>query len=268
MLPPLQSSLYKCRVRHRRRAPRTHAFTSDLFQFLFDLDELDVIGRHIPIFSRNRFNAYAFYDRDHFDFGQGDVRANLEFYLRREGLTEPLGKVRLLTSPRVFGYGFNPVSYFFIEDPAGEPLAVVAEVHNTFHEIKPFLLTRADFKGNWFRATRLKHFYISPFSALDHQLILRFRFPGETLNLHVSDTYPGERPFFHASLTGERRPLTTRQLLGYTFRFPFVSARVMFLIHWHALRLWKKGVPFHSKSASPELQRGVLAPASSTPSSK
>lgn len=211
-----------------------------------------------PLIGYNRFNAYSFWDRDHFEPTDEPVRHKLLRYLQREGLDQPVGRVRLLTSFRVFGHVFNPVSYFFVEDPDGQPLAIVAEVHNTFGERKPFLLTRADFGGDWFTATRLKHFYISPFSDVRTQLVLRFRFPGEQLHLHVSTTEPGQKPFFHASLTGERRPLTTARLLGYSVRFPFVTLKVVGLIHWHALRLWCKGVPFHRKSASPEYQTGLL----------
>ncbi|MFW6352988.1 MAG: DUF1365 domain-containing protein [Verrucomicrobiota bacterium] len=262
---PLKSCLYRCTVRHRRRAPREHAFATSIFQFLLDLDELDELARRSPLISRNRFNVYSFHDRDHLDGGSEAVRPKAERLLRAHGIEEVPGRIRLLTSLRVFGYGFNPVSYFFVEDGAGAPLAIIAEVHNTFHERKAFVLTRKDFDGNWFAARHLKHFYISPFSDVDHELVLRFRFPGEKLNLHVSDAYPGERPFFHASLTGERRPLTSARLFAYSLRFPFVTLKVMALIHWHALLLWAKRVPFYRKSASIARQKGLL-PASDAPS--
>jgi hypothetical protein len=234
-----------------------------MFQFLLDLDELPKVVESSPLVSHNRFNAYSFWDRDHFERTDEPVREKLLRYLRDHGIEGEIGRVQLLTSLRTFGHVFNPVSYFFVADPAGEPLAVLAEVHNTFGERKPFLLTREDFGGDWFTASRLKHFYISPFSELDHQLVLRFRFPGEQLHLHVSDALPGERPFFHASMTGERRPFTTRQLLAFTLRFPFVTLKVVALIHWHALRLWLKGVPFHRKSDSPELQTDLIPSKSS-----
>lgn len=254
----LRSCLYRCRVRHHRREPREYRFSSTLFQFLLDLDEIDELARRLPLLSRNRFNAYSFHDADHLDLGQGGVRANLLEYLRREGVTEPVGRVRLLTSLRTFGHVFNPVSYFFVEDSRGDSLAVVAEVNNTFGETKPYLVSRADREGDWFKAAHRKRFYISPFSELDHELVLRFRFPDERLNLHVSGAWPGRKPFFHASLTGWRRELTLGQLAWYSLRFPFVSLKVVFLIHWHALFLWLKGVPFHRKSHHPEKQTGML----------
>jgi len=233
--------------------------------FLLDLDELDRVAQENPLISSNRFNVYSFHDADHLDLGAGDVRQNLLAYLRREGVSEPVGNIRLLTNLRTFGYGFNPVSYFFVEDSAGEPLAIVAEVHNTFGELKPFLLTRKDFSGDWFKASHLKHFYISPFSDLDHELVLRFRFPGERLNLHVSDAWPGRKPFFHASLTGSREALTTSRLIAFSLRFPFITFKVIGLIHWHALRLWLKGVPFHRKSENAALQTGLLNSVESSP---
>jgi uncharacterized protein len=264
-MPPLRSALFDCEVLHRRVAPRPYGFRSSMFMFLLELDELDELAERLSLFSRNRFNAYSFYDRDHLYLGHADVRDNVRAYLRREGVDEPVGSIQLLTSLRVLGYVFNPVSYYFVRDPAGEPLAIIAEVHNTFGELKPFLLTRRDLRAEWFQADRPKHFYISPFSDLDHDLRLRLRFPTERLHLFVSNRREGGRSFFQAALLGRRRPLTRGRLLSFSLRFPFVTFKVMALIHWHAFWLWRRGVPLRRKSAQPELQRGILPKAPRQP---
>ena len=46
----------------------------------------------------------------------------------------------LVTLPRVFGYLFNPVSFYFCYDRHGAPVAALAEVTNTFKEMKPYFL--------------------------------------------------------------------------------------------------------------------------------
>ncbi|MCC5840566.1 MAG: DUF1365 domain-containing protein [Opitutales bacterium] len=255
----MNSSLYSCRVGHTRLRPARHHFTARLFMFYLDLDELDELHARLPLFSRNRFNAYTFADRDHLFVGQATIRENLTGYLQAQGVTEPVGRVRLLTNLRVLGYVFNPVSFYVCDDLQGAPLAMVVEVHNTFGELKPYLLTREHLLDHRYRDRREKHFYISPFSELDHDLELRLEIPDERLNLQVINWRKGEdTPFFAATLNGERAPLTTGRLLSNSLRFPFVTLKIMFLIHWHAFRLWRKKVPFHPKSAQPELQRGIL----------
>lgn len=260
----VNSSLYNCTVAHTRMRPVRHSFSTRTFMFFLDLDEIEKICARVPLISRNRFNAYTFSDKDHIYRGHANLRANVETFLRENGVREPAGRIRLLTNLRVFGYVFNPVSFYVCDDTCGNPLAMLVEVHNTFGELKPFLLTREHFERNRYRDTRDKHFYISPFSELDHLLELRLPVPGERLNLQVINRrHDEETPFLTASLTGRRVPLTTSRLLSHSVRFPLITLRIMAQIHWHALRLWWKGLPPHAKDEHPELQRGIVAKAES-----
>ena len=42
--------------------------------------------------------------------------------------------------------------------------------------------------------------------------------------------------------------------------YPLLTLKVIGLIHWHALKLWLRGVPWYRKADSPHLQREVLRP--------
>lgn len=255
----MQSSLYNCHVFHRRTAPVEYGFNSRVFMWHLDLDEIDSLCRSLPLLSRNRFNVYSFRDDDHLWLGRPTLRENIEAYLAREGVTEAPARITLLTNLRTMGHVFNPVSFYFCHDAAGEPLAVVVEVHNTFGELKPFLLTRDDLAGHRFRREYPKLFYISPFSDLDQRLEIKVELPGDRLSLYVNTSEKGaDKPFFRSSLTGARVPLTSRALLGYSLRFPFITLKVVSLIHYHAFRLYLKKAPFHKKSANPHLQTGIL----------
>jgi DUF1365 family protein len=224
-----------------------------------DLDEIDQLVRSNPLVSHNRPNLYSFRDDDHLYLGKPTLRENIETYLKREGIEEHPARITLLTNLRTFGHVFNPVSFYFCYDAAGAPLAVVVEVHNTFGELKPYLLDRGDLERKRFSKKTPKLFYISPFSDLDQRLEIKAELPGEHLALYVNNYEPGEeKPFFRSSLTGRRVALNTRSLLGYSCRFPLVTVKVLLLIHWHALKLYLKRVPFHAKAENPHLQTGIL----------
>ena len=243
---------------HRRNSPVDYGFTSRMFFWLLDLAEIDSLAARLPLLSHNRPNVYTFRDDDHLYLGYPTLRDNVVAYLRENGVDAPVGRIELLTSLRVLGYVFNPVSFFFVRDEADAPLAIVVEVHNTYGELKPFLFTRADGDGELFAGSRQKDFYISPFSPLEPRLDLRLRFPSDRLALTVNTRHAGaERPFFASSLTGQRRPLTTAQLAGFSLRFPLVTLKVITLIHWHAFWLWRAGVPVHRKSAHLNRQTGI-----------
>jgi DUF1365 family protein len=229
-----------------------------MFMFLLDLDELPELSKKSAFLSHNRFNIYSFRDSDHLHMGKESIRENVEAYLQEQGIFEKPAKIRLLTNLRVLGYVFNPVSFYFCEDAHGEPLCILAEVHNTYGELKPYLLDRTEWKGSEFAGERIKNFYISPFSPLEPLLQLKLRMPTEHLALYINSRHPGEaKPFFRSSLTGSRSELTTGQLLKFSLRFPWVTLRVITQIHWHALRLYLKKVPWFGKNANPDKQTGI-----------
>jgi DUF1365 family protein len=256
----LRSCLYECEVMHHRLTPRKNRFSYRIFLFCLDLDEIPAVCTKTRGFSHNRFNLYSFRDRDHLTVtGGGTVKQNLAAYLGRHGVEFPeSGRALLLTLPRVLGYIFNPVSFYFCFDAAGLPLCAVAQVGNTFGEMKPYLLAKPD-TGGVFRLRTPKHFYVSPFSALDLEFDFKLRIPGEHLEIHIND-WQGRDQVLLSALTGTRLPLTAGRLAWLTLKFPLVTLKVIFLIHWQALLLWLKRLPYHSKAANAQLQRDVLNP--------
>ena len=264
----LNSCLYECSVMHHRLAPKQHHLSYNIFMFYLDLDELDEVAKRNALFSRNRFNLYSFRDDDHLKLSGKTVRENLAEYLAQNGITLDFQcRVMLLTLPRVLGYIFNPVSFYFCFDAAGQPLCAVAEVGNTFREMKPFLIRREEMvDGKMFSKIVAKNFYVSPFSSLDLSFDFKLKIPGDKLDIKIDDRDGADKVLI-STLTGKRAALTNKNLAWFTLKYPFVTLKVIFLIHWHALRLWLKRVPFYRKVENAALQREVLRP-HSTLSSK
>ncbi len=257
----MNSCFYECSLMHHRFSPRVHHFQHDLFMFYLDLDELAGVARKLWLFSHNRRNVYSFCDADHEPAGAVPLKERIHGFLREKGLVPaPADRVMLLTLPRVLGYIFNPISIYYCFNSAGEPVATVAEVGNTFREMKLFLLRAEDQKpGGAFEKILPKDFYVSPFSKLDLNFDFRLQIPAGKLDVKV-DELAGAKKMFISTLTGQRRELTNRSLAWFTFKYPLITLKVIFLIHWHAFRLWAKRVPFYAKAAHPELQRDVRRP--------
>ena len=136
----LRSTLYVGSVMHRRLRPRRHRLRYRVFWMLLDLDEIDRLPHIFRLFSRNRFNAVSFHDTDHGDGGATPLRAQVERHLAAAGIALDGGAIRLLCMPRIFGYGFNPLSVYFCYERNGLLAAILYEVHNTFGERHSYLI--------------------------------------------------------------------------------------------------------------------------------
>ncbi|MFF3752655.1 DUF1365 domain-containing protein [Streptomyces sp. NPDC002018] len=228
-------TLYTCLVSHVRTAPRRYALRHRTYMWLIDPDLPPRLPR--PLRPLARFDA-----RDHFGGTLPTIRAGLEAFLAAEGIDATGGRVTMLAHARVLGHVFNPLTLFWVRGPGGEPLCVVAEVHNTYGERHCYLL-RPDRGG---RATVDKAFHVSPFFPVDGGYTMRLPEPDGRLALTIHLERPGGRPFT-ATVRGERRPATTAHLLRTVLRHPWSTAAVSAAIRLHGVRLFLRGLPVRTR---------------------
>jgi len=277
----MKSCLYECEVMHARFSPRRHRFAYRIFLFALDLDELPDLPRRIGFFGFNRRHLYALHEGDFLPLDEprhpagpgvspskpaapGGLKVRVATYLQHHGIDLADGTALLVTLPRIAGYLFNPVSFYFCRDRAGRPLGAIAEVTNTFREMKPFFVPAepADASRGVFRLRVPKQFYVSPYSDVDVAFDFHLRLPGDQLAIRIDD-YVGEQRTLTSTLAGPRRALTTIRLAWFTLKYPLLTLRVISLIHWHALLLWAKRVPWFAKAARAADQRDLYRPHSS-----
>ena len=252
------SSLYECTVMHNRKQLTENKFYYKYFMFYLDLDEIDELTRKLLFFGRNKFNIFSFRDRDHIVYDKPNVKQNILKFITSSGMTEEIGRIQLLTNVATFGYNFNPVSFYFCFDKDNKPLCVVPEVGNTFGELKPFIIERNNYLNGIFNARMQKNFYVSPF--IEHDVFFDFKLsvPDDNLKIKIDD-YRAEEKIFITQLTGKRKPLSDKSLLKYAVKYPFVTLKVIGAIHWQALKLMMKKVPYFRKNEFLELQKGAMA---------
>jgi len=233
-------------VRHRRLRPAAHAFQVPTYFLLLPMRHLRAEPN--AALARNRFGVLSFHDRDHGD-GRADALAWLEELLAAEGIADADGEVWLHTYPRVLGYVFKPVSFWYCHRADGSLAAIVAEVNNTFGERHCYLLAGPQLAfGRELRARKV--FHVSPFCDVQGQYRFRFmRTADRTVACVDHDDEAG--PLLITSVSGRLAPLTRRSARAAFFGVPMMSFGVIARIHWHALRLWIKRVPFFGKPAPP-----------------
>lgn len=246
----VSSALYRGTLRHARRAVAAHSFAYRTYQVLLNLDELAALPRKVWPFGYNRPALTAFHDRDHLHAGEEPVQTKLGRLLHSAGIEPPGGPTLLLTNLRVLGHVFNPVSFFYCLDRDHHLRAVVAEVNNTFGERHCYLLTDLRPATAGVLAEADKVFHVSPFFPIAGQYHFSFTPPGQHLDVRIELRREGHLDFW-AGFGADRLPLTSRTLLGALAAVPLVTLRTIAAIHWQALLLWRKRVPFHRKPAPP-----------------
>ena len=244
------SSIVRAKVSHVRRTPVENSFVYGIDCLL--LDEAALRGERGPgLFSFGRPNLVSLYPSDHGVAGCAGVEG-----VRRRAREAGIGgidRVFLLTHPRYWGYTFNPVSFWFLTGAAGNLRAVLPEVHNTFGDRHGYFCAGengADIgRDSWI--VKAKRFHVSPFFDVAGEY--RFRFLLDEARVAVRIVYDdGAGGGLDTAIAGTFLPFTDLELARALFRRPFGAARTTALIHWQALRLWRKRVAYRQRPETQE----------------
>jgi DUF1365 family protein len=257
-------------VRHVRLRPARHAFDYSAYFLMLPMRHLQALARSdskndksnqtvLPI---NRAGLLSFFDTDHGDGRQpenGGALTWIEELLESENIHDAKGEIWLQTFPRVLGYTFKPVSFWYCHRSDNTLAAILAEVHNTFGERHCYLLPEPKF-GHTEHANKI--FHVSPFCDVKGQYEFRFMrtFQADADRVVARVDHGDDNgPLIQTSISGVLLPATREEIRRTFWRYPLFTFAVMLRIHWQALLLWLKRVPFLTKPEPPSqlVSRGL-----------
>ena len=220
------------------------------FRYALDCVLIEPESREGPtFFSRNRRNIATVHDRDHGGMrGAGKGLGWAQNAFLNAGVNAD--RILLLTQPRLFGGGFNPVS-FWLAFRSGSLVAAIAEVNNTFGERHSYLCSKPDFSEirPQDRISVKKIFHVSPFQDVSGDYRFRFDIRPDRVSIHIDFRNGGSGVL--ATFAGRRMPLTNGRIIASLLRVCFNPLRNIMMIHMQAGMLALKGAKYRPRPAPP-----------------
>lgn len=254
----LAPSLLFGKIMHKRLFPKVNGFTYGAYYLAFPLSRMEDLSDGWR-FGVNRPGILSFYGKDHGARDGSDLPAWGRGVLKRYDLEEADGEIILVTLPRVFGYVFNPVSFWLCLDRENALRAVICEVNNTFGETHSYLCAHDDRRpisgDDWLSGEKL--FHVSPFLEREGSYKFRFALKGGGLGVWI-DYYDGTgKKQLLTSVTGTLSPYSRAQVRRAFWGYPLTTFKTIFLIHWQAVKLILKGIRYiHKPEQKPEKTSG------------
>jgi len=265
----------KAKVFHARNFPKKNSFLYNVYYLLLDIDYLETKTK---FFSFNKFNLFSFYKKDYLKISDqnnwplslrdtatrptlvgnptrmsmghagNNLRNAIEDILNKENIKPH--KVLLMTHPRLFGYAFNPVSFYFCLNEKDQLISVLAEVNNTFGETHYYLIYNQDHSlidGAQDHFAK-KEFHVSPFFKREGRYRFKFEYNPQKIKVFI-DYFSDNKLMLQTSLIADVKPLSDWRLIKAFFTIPLLTLKVIILIHYQALKIILKGIKYITKPA-------------------
>ena len=231
---------------HKRLVPKVNQFIYEVFYICCDIAKINNLSK--KIFSINKFNLFSFYEKDYGPKDGSSIENWAWNILKNQQIDNKINKIFLFTHPRVLGYVFNPASFFFCLNQEEKLQAVIVQVNNTFNETPRYLIFNKDGSAighnQWFEAD--KEFHVSPF--FERKGFYKFRFIFEQNKIAVwIDYFTDEKTLLTSVILKKQVDFDDLNLILAFIKIPFMTLKVIILIHIQALKIVFKKIKYISK---------------------
>ena len=237
-------------VGHSRLAPRKNSFKYRAF--FFSLPLLSIKQKESKFFSINKLNFFSLWFKDYGDQTAESPINWVQKILSQHGLENIKGEIILQTLPRIVGYSFNPISFWFCYDQDKILKAIICEVRNTFGERHSYLLTQPDNGAISDKACFVanKAFHVSPFFSVDGTYHFRFAISPKSCNITINYLVNNQIKL-KTFISGTYQEWNDWNLIRAAIVYPLLTINIIIQIHWQALKLWSKRVRYIKKPPPP-----------------
>ena len=244
-------SLYTCDVMHRRHFPQCYRFDYKVFSLFLDIDSYDK-QKPSKLLSFNRWNIFSIFTKDHGARDGSAWRPWIESILNKHQLSNAKHKIKLLCFPRILGYAFNPLSLWYCYGEDNQIYAIICEVRNTFGEHHHYVLHNNNQPyEEKVSAQKKKNFHVSPFINMNAEYQFTISDPKDGLSIVINEYQDGEL-MLTATQRGTQKQIDTPHLLGLFCFIPLMTFKIMWMIHWQAVKIWLRGGKYHKKPQAPK----------------
>lgn len=255
--------LYEGQLHHCRYRPKEHRFSQNVYYLSLNLNQL-AQNKNL-FFSIDKWNLFSFFSKDHGRRSQKkntkahDLKLWAQEQLNAAGFDFQPVDIWLTCFPRLFGYAFNPISFWHCYDSKSQLCAVIAEVNNTFGETHNYVIAHKDLspitEKDWFTSDKV--FHVSPFFPVSGRYEFCFKgHPRHTTAMNISIVYfekaDNKKPIFDAQLKMTAKALQPKDTFRLIATYPLLTIMVVGNIHFQALKLWFKKATFFRKPKAPQ----------------
>jgi cyclopropane-fatty-acyl-phospholipid synthase len=233
----MSNEIFCGQVMHHRLKPVSHIFSYPITNLFIDLEPLPNLIQGSSLFGLNKFKPFSFFDKDYIE-----PTAEAWIVKVRRALghrAEAIKEIKVLTTPRFFGYVFNPVSFYFCFLESQKLDSIIVEINNTFSERHLYILDKFEGESleSGLTASHQKAFYVSPFNDLSGTYEYNFKLSKQLLDVSLNIRRNNEI-VFRSGIKGALIPFTQKSLLINLLSSPLRLWAAMPLILWQAAKLY------------------------------
>jgi DUF1365 family protein len=230
---------------HSRMTDRENKFTYKTFFLHFNVDD----EHALQLLLRGKFKSlFSIRGEDYLDGKTYSLAQGIREFLRNR-LGYEAEEIWLQTMPRMLGYGFNPINFWILKR-GGKPDAMLCEVNNTFGERHFYWIhPSGELEKQWHRAEKV--FHVSPFQPTTGFYEFRFQFSEGKSSIDIVYRGVDNQIRLVTWVKGDLAAADSASPWGLVLRYGWMTPLVIFRIHYQALKLFFKKVPFVSKPKPP-----------------
>ncbi|QGX39122.1 DUF1365 domain-containing protein [Permianibacter aggregans] len=237
----MESAIYRGTLSHIRDCKPKHRFRYRMRLFYLDLDQLPTLLSQSHWW---RGRLAQFRRHDYLPDYEGSLKQAVCALIAERTGARFVGRIFLLSAPRVLGIGFNPLSLFYCFDGDGHLQFVIAEVRNT-----PWLQRHAyllDLRHREQPEPHDKAFHVSPFLDMTQRYHWYLPEPGDALQVGIQNK-TDQGTVFRAALVLEKAATLNAATLDRELWSHWPQGlKTLIGIYWQAVRLLIKRAPFFS----------------------